>query len=159
MAFPFHCKVAEIAEKTPTLSLLAKRKTFMANILIVDPNEASLDMLQEFCTEEMHLTCQTAHNGQEALQILSEHLPDLVLSEIEMPNLNGFELLQRICRSTSSVPVVLMANSTAAYTWVDALQHGANGFFTKPLSLMMLSVELSRLLQEKRKDEIKPQAK
>ena len=122
----------------------------MANILIVDPNEDSLDMLQEFCTEEMHLTCQTTHDGQEALQILSEHPPDLVLSEIELPNLNGFELLQRIRSSKSPAPVVLMADDTAVYTWVDALQHGASGFFTKPLSLMMLSVELSRLLQEKR---------
>ena len=122
----------------------------MADISIVDPNEDSLDILQEFCTEEMHLDCQTAHNGQEALQILSEHPPDLVLSEIELPELNGFELLRRIRRSKSSVPVALMANSTAAYTWVDALNHGANGFFTKPLSLMMLGVELSRLLQERR---------
>ncbi len=122
----------------------------MANILIVDPNEDSLDMLQEFCTEEMRITCQTAHDGQEALQILLEHAPDLVLSEIELPDLNGFELVRRIRGSTSSMPVVFMVSGTAAYTWVDALNHGANGFFTKPLSLMMLSVELSRLLQEKR---------
>lgn len=122
----------------------------MANILIVDPSEASLDMLQEFCTEEMHFTCQTAHNGQEAQQILSKHPPDLVLSEIELPDLNGFELLRQIHRNTSSVPVVLMVNSTAAYTRVDAWEHGAEGFFTKPLSLMMLGVELSRLLQERR---------
>jgi len=122
----------------------------MANILIVDPNETSLEMLQDFCTEEMRLTCQTAHDEQEALQILSEDPPDLVLSEIELSDLNGFELVRRIRRSKSPVPVVLMADDTAAYTWMEVLQHGASGFFTKPLSLMMLSVELSRLLQEKR---------
>jgi CheY-like chemotaxis protein len=119
----------------------------MANILVVDPNEASLDMLQEFCTEEMHIDCRTTHNGQEALQILSEDPPDLVLSEIEMSDLDGFELVRRIREATPSVPVVLMADDTADYKWLDALERGAKDFFTKPLSLMMLKVELLRLLQ------------
>jgi len=118
--------------------------------LIVDPDQASLDLLQRFCTEEMHITCRTAHNGQEALQILSEDSPDLVLSEIELPDLDGLELLRRIRRSMSSVPVVLIANPTTGYTRVEALKWGAKGFFTKPLSLMMLNVELLRLLQQRR---------
>lgn len=118
----------------------------MSSILIVDPDQTSLDLLQKFCTEEMHITCRTAHNGQEALQILSEHPPDLVLSEIELPDVDGFELLRRV----RPVPVVLMANDTADYTRVDALKRGAKGFLAKPLSLMMLSVQLVRLLQQTR---------
>ena len=107
---------------------------------------AILEQAGRFCTEEMHLTCQTARNGLEALQILSEHPPDLVLSEIDLPDIDGFELVRRV----RLVPVVLMANPAAGHTRIEALKRGAKGFSAKPLSLMMLNVELARLLQHRR---------
>ena len=121
----------------------------MANILVVEPSPVFLDLLRKFCTEEMHMTCWTAHNGQEALQILSQNAPNIVLSEIELPDVNGLDLVRRIQKKNCAVPVALMANDKAGYTQEDALKSGAKEFFSRPLALMKLKIELLRLLSAK----------
>ena len=112
----------------------------MSSILIVDPDQILLDLLQGFCTEKGY-TARTARSGQEALQILSEHPPDLVLSEVELPDVDGFTLVRRMY----PVPVVLMSRDAAGCMRAEALRQGAEAFFAKPLSLMMLNVQLARL--------------
>jgi DNA-binding response OmpR family regulator len=116
----------------------------MSSILIVDSDEPTLKLLESFFREQMDLSCRTARSGGEAVQILSEQPADVVLSEIELPDMDGFELMERI----RPVPVVLMASGGRGYTKVDVLERGAKEFFSKPLSLMMVNVGLVRLLQQ-----------
>jgi DNA-binding response OmpR family regulator len=117
----------------------------MTDILIVDPDPLELELLRKFCTEELNFSCRTAQSGQEALDALERTPPDLVLSEIELPDLDGFGLVRQIHQVDGSLPVALMVKAGSEYARVEVLNQGAEELFTKPLSLMNLKIKLLQM--------------
>jgi two-component system KDP operon response regulator KdpE len=88
----------------------------------------------------------TAANGQEALEALSEHNPDLVILDVMMPVLDGFETLQRI-RQTSSVPIILLTARSGGQDKVRGLDRGADDYVTKPFDPDELAARVAALLR------------
>ena len=80
---------------------------------------------------------EVAEDGVEGGKALLEHTPDLVVSDVDMPFLSGFELLSlmRAEKETASIPVILLSGSSNDETMSDAMKLGAADFLTKPVTL------------------------
>lgn len=87
-----------------------------------------------------------AHNGLEALKKVREELPDLVLLDIMMPDMDGFETLRRI-REFSNVPVIMLTVKGEEEDKVRGLELGADDYVTKPFSPRELSSRIKALLR------------
>ncbi len=87
-----------------------------------------------------------AHNGLEALKKVREELPDLVLLDVMMPDMDGFETLRRI-REFSNVPVIMLTVKGEEEDKVRGLELGADDYVTKPFSPRELSSRIKALLR------------
>jgi CheY-like chemotaxis protein len=103
----------------------------MATVLIVD-DELPLRSLLAVVVREAGHTAMLAANGRQALELIGRQRPDLVLSDVMMPQVNGVALCRAIkqAAATASIPVILM--STAGTLWQGA---GADAFLAKPFDI------------------------
>jgi len=102
-------------------------------ILVVDDERSMREMLSILLEREGYEAVE-AKNGQEALQFFETSLFDLVISDIQMPGLNGIELLARIKQLAPEIPVLMITAFATAEQAVDAIKLGAFHYFTKPFN-------------------------
>ncbi len=112
-------------------------------ILIVDDNEMALQMLQYALTKAGHEVL-TAQNGRQALEILSEGQCRLVISDWEMPEMDGIELCREIRRSDfpAYIYIILLTSRDDTADTVEGLSAGADEFITKPFKPAELAVRV-----------------
>ena len=120
-----------------------------ARILAVDDTPQNLRLLEALLSRDGYEVV-TAASGDEALRAIAERPPDLVLLDILMPGMDGYELTRRLRASpdTSFLPVVLMTASMEQDR-VRALESGADDFIPKPVSQHELAVRVRSLLRIK----------
>lgn len=118
----------------------------MYNILIVDDEQSIRDSLTGILQDERY-NCVTASNGDEALTLLREEKPDLILLDIWMPGMDGLETLTRIRGFFPDQLVIMMSGHGTIETAVKATKLGAHDFIEKPLSLEKLLVTIQNALQ------------
>ena len=118
-------------------------------LLLVDDDAAVRWSLSETLAEEGH-EVRAAENAEQALAQLNEYAPDLILSDIRMPGLDGIELLKRVKQHAPSVDVVLMTAYDDMPTVVKAMREGAFNFLVKPLESKELSAVLQRAFADRR---------
>jgi len=118
-------------------------------VLIIDDDPAILSSLGE-ALDEMGCRTQRAGSAEEALAHLSTFGPDLVLSDIRMPGMDGIELLMLLRQRAPSIDVVLMTAYDDMQTVVRAMREGAFDFLVKPVQL----AELESVLERSRADRI-----
>lgn len=104
-----------------------------SRILVVDDERSMREMLSILLEREGYEAVE-ARNGQEALQLFEASLFDLVISDIQMPGINGIELLSRIKQLSPDVPVLMITAFATAEQAVDAIKLGAFHYFTKPFN-------------------------
>ena len=116
----------------------------MATILIVDDEGPVRNFLTMLLKDAGHHPLQAIH-GAEALSVVAENRPDLVITDIMMPVLNGTELCRQLKagENTRAIPVVLM--SSASVRAADRV--GADAFIAKPFDLTDMEALVQRLLQ------------
>jgi two-component system response regulator PilR (NtrC family) len=102
-------------------------------ILVVDDERSMREMLCILLEREGYEAVESK-NAEEALQLFETSLFDLVISDIQMPGLNGIELLGRIKRVAPEVPVLMITAFATAEQAVDAIKLGAFHYFTKPFN-------------------------
>ena len=107
----------------------------MATILIVDDYAVSLRLLNHILLRANHKPV-TASNGLQALDVLEQEPVDLVILDIDMPEINGIEVLRRIRADArfTTLPVIMLTASGDDEDRKQAEASGANGFLTKPTS-------------------------
>ena len=90
-----------------------------------------------------------AKNGEEALQMLKEDLPDLVVTDMMMPVMDGKKLCMNIKQniSTSHIPVIMLSAKTDSKDELDALKSGADDFMPKPFSMSVLVTKIQNMLR------------
>lgn len=117
----------------------------MATVLIVEDTHLN-QMLLEVMLRRMNHQVIFASDGFEALEKLEKFPVDLIISDINMPNMNGFELLERIRNHAyyHNMPFVMMTASTLQDNYRSAIDQGATAFLNYPFS----SFELSEVLDE-----------
>jgi two-component system, OmpR family, phosphate regulon response regulator PhoB len=115
-------------------------------ILVVDDDNDIRYLVQVLLTKMGHEVYQ-ASNGEGALEILSELIPHLVITDAVMPSMNGYELLKRlkVRPETSEIPVIML---TAAKDEIDGLTVHPDGYLAKPFSLFEFWEKVGRFLSE-----------
>ena len=109
-------------------------------ILAVDDEEALLKLLRVNLSLD-GFDVITASNGVSALELLEEYQPQLVILDIMMPGLNGFQVLESI-RQRSDIPVIMLTARGEVTTLKDALVLGADDYVTKPFSVLELTARI-----------------
>ena len=126
-----------------------------ARILIVDDNEINRDTLEGLC-ESLGHTSILAESGSEALHLIRFHpQPDLVLLDILMPEMNGYEVLQQIKTDTTlrSIPVIMISVVDEMETIVQCIGAGADDYLIKPFNAILLKARINACLTRKRFDD------
>jgi response regulator RpfG family c-di-GMP phosphodiesterase len=104
-----------------------------SNILIAEDSPTQAERLK-YLLEKRGCKAQIAENGEEALRIIESDAPDIVISDVVMPGMNGFELCRRVKSDPklAEIPVVLLTSLSDPTDIVKGLECGANNFITKP---------------------------
>lgn len=118
-------------------------------ILVVDDEANARTALAELLKEEGY-SVETAADGFKALSKFEEGHPDLILTDLKMPGMDGVELLQKVRQGDPDVEVVVMTAFGAVDTAVQAMRAGATDYLTKPLNMDELVLVLERALERRR---------
>lgn len=120
-------------------------------ILLVEDNKAIRTFIKETLQENYFIA--EAADGVSGFAYAVEHIPDLIISDVMMPEMDGLEFCSRIKSDmrTSHIPVVLLTAKTAVEHQISGLQTGANIYLTKPFSTTVLELTVQNLLQAREK--------
>jgi two-component system KDP operon response regulator KdpE len=102
-------------------------------ILVVDDETQITRVLRTSLSSHAY-DVRVANDGETALEIMKDWTPDLVITDLSMPNMDGLELTRRV-RATSSVPIVILSVRGEERTKVQALDAGADDYVTKPFGM------------------------
>lgn len=116
-------------------------------VLIVDDSDDFLTFMSEMLSE--HYKVRTAVNGKDALDKIAEHKPDIILSDVMMPEMDGNELCKRVKeeKTTSMIPFVMLTARLSTEHKIEGFTSGADAYITKPFDLDLLSVRIDNLIR------------
>ena len=117
----------------------------MSKILIVEDDRTLLDVLKYNLLKENY-TVATAVDGVQALEVARTEKPDLIILDVMLPELDGFEVC-RILRKEMTVPILMLTAKTEEIDKVVGLELGADDYLTKPFSLRELLARMRALLR------------
>ena len=117
----------------------------MTTILIVDDDNELTELLEEFLSEHK-LKTKVFHNPVKALDSLQASIPDLILLDIMMPEMDGFQVLRKI-RETLDVPVVMLTAKGEVSDKVVGLELGADDYLAKPFEPRELLARIQSILR------------
>ena len=121
------------------------------DVLLVDDNEQNLELLAAYL-EELGGTVRTAADGLEGLKAVEAAKPDIMLVDIMMPRMSGFQLCKKIKANpaTRHIPVVMVTALTEVSDVEHATECGADGFLSKPVSKVELLARVRALLAQRK---------
>ena len=134
---------------TETVKPKRQRKKTTYRIAVVDDDEEIRNFLKTELGDSYHVT--TYRDGKEALEAIVSELPDLVISDIVMPEIDGFSLLKRLKNNTktSHIPIVLLTSRHEQQTRLEGLEQGADAYIDKPFNLEELEVRVNGLIENR----------
>jgi len=116
-------------------------------VLIVDDEKSLRRLLKEALTEET-LEVYTAADGKEALQLVDELRPDLVLLDLILPDMNGIQVLKKIKKKYPEVLIIIMTAFGEIRSAVEAMRNQAYDYLTKPFDIEDLKLTIGRALEQ-----------
>jgi two-component system alkaline phosphatase synthesis response regulator PhoP len=133
-------------------------------VLVVDDNIDSITILRSIL-ETNGFAVRTAQSGRDALDLLAQEVPDVILLDVMMPEMSGLEVLERIKsnHATSRLPVILVTAKMQDEDVLTGYQFGADYYITKPctakqllygIGLVLGKVEASANQERREKDEL-----
>ncbi|WP_187263738.1 hybrid sensor histidine kinase/response regulator transcription factor [Pontibacter beigongshangensis] len=144
-----------VAEETPAEGSSAANNTLTSEtlplVLIVEDNHE----LRRFLADQLTLYYKVieAENGEEGFRKALQQLPDLVLSDVMMPEMDGIQLLDKLKNTleTSHIPVILLTAKTSVEHQIEGLNYGADYYITKPFQTDFLLATVKNLLHQRKK--------
>jgi adenylate cyclase len=120
-------------------------------ILVVDDNEMNRDMLQRRL-ERQNYQAVSAENGERALQMLREQAFDLVLLDVQMPKMNGYEVLEAVKsdHALKNTPIIMISAVDDLDSVVKCIELGAEDYLFKPFNPVLLKARVNASLERKR---------
>lgn len=119
----------------------------MQKILIVDDERSIRNTVKELLEMEEY-KCETAENGVLALDLCRNRQFDLVITDIKMPEMDGVELLEKLKREFSDLPVVMISGHGTIETAVECIKNGAFDFISKPIEMNRLLVTVRNAMDK-----------
>ncbi len=124
----------------------------MADILLIDDDDAVRQVLRRLLEREGH-GVRDAADGAAGLRLLDERRPDVVLTDVYMPEMDGIELLVAIQEAEPGLPVIVVSGggfASADFVLEDAAQLGADAILSKPFERSVVLDTIRRVLEERR---------
>ncbi|MBQ9063199.1 MAG: response regulator transcription factor [Eubacterium sp.] len=119
--------------------------TTKQKILIVDDDQNIAELISLYLTKEMYDN-QIANDGREALQLFKSFQPDLILLDIMLPGMDGYEVCREI-RHTSNVPIIMLSAKGEVFDKVLGLELGADDYIIKPFDSKELVARVKAVLR------------
>ncbi len=162
-AFVTESELMEVKEETPILSAMSLEEARLLQenpvenntstkekahtVLVVEDN----DELRTFLVQSLSENYQTleARDGQEGLDLALKEVPDIIVSDVTMPNMDGFEFCSLVKQheTTSHIPVIMLTAMASHMHQVGGLESGANIYLTKPFSVQLLELHIKNLIR------------
>lgn len=119
----------------------------MKHILIVDDNKTNLISAKNALADVYKVTAVTS--GEQALKFLDKNIPDLILLDINMPEMDGFEVMERIKKNVAcdNVPIIFLTADNDSATESRCLESGAQDFIAKPFVPAVMRSRIGRILE------------
>ena len=119
-------------------------------VLVVDDNQQNLELLQAYL-EDVDCQAIPARDGLEALEIIAKDPPDLILLDVMMPKMSGFEVCKRIKNDpkTSDIPVIMVTALNEFGDIERAIDSGTDDFLSKPVNKLELLTRIKTMLKLK----------
>lgn len=120
-------------------------------ILLVDDNRELRLFMYNSLIENYRVV--EAEDGVEALEVIRREMPDIVVTDLMMPNMDGIELIGNIRSdfSISHIPIIMLTAKHSPDERIKAMEYGADGYITKPFSIELLQARIDNLLTQRRK--------
>ena len=130
-------------EPSPTIESSAREK----RVLVADDNGIILKTVSKVLKSKNYITI-TAENGLEALRLASEKKPDLIITDLLMPKMDGITLIKKLKdqSSTRDIPIMMLTAKDEVDSEVEGIDAGADDYLTKPVNAKRLLARVSRLL-------------
>jgi len=134
----------ELKERAVNTSLLP-------SLLIIDDEQDTRSFLQEAFKSTYNIT--VAVDGEDGLKKLTEYQPQLVISDVMMPDLNGYQVCERIKSNpdTCHIPVILLTALDDEAGMIEGLELGADAYIKKPFSIKHLEIRVRKLIENKQR--------
>ncbi|NJM15981.1 MAG: response regulator [Bacteroidales bacterium] len=118
-------------------------------ILFVDDNKDIITYAQS-CLAPVYRVI-TGFNGKEALDKALKHVPDLIITDVMMPEMDGIEFTRKIKTSeiTRHIPVIILSARTATESQQEGFVEGATDYITKPFSMSLLELKIKNILADR----------
>lgn len=122
-----------------------------ALIMMVDDESITMEIMQSYLEDAGYQNFVLLEDPTQAIQSIEHHRPDLLLLDLVMPNINGFEILElvRNHEQFSHLPVIILTSSTEAETKIKALEGGASDFLAKPVDPSELKLRVRNTIAAK----------
>lgn len=136
--------------QAPHRAAPAVTPTSLPKILVVEDNDELRNYLKNTLAAEY--TIQACNNGKQALEVVRDYAPDLIISDIMMPEMRGDELCRILKQdiNTSHIPIVLLTALNNEQSIIEGLQTGADEYIVKPFNVGILRATIANLLQNRR---------
>jgi two-component system cell cycle response regulator len=130
------------------MNLKRETKTASQSILVVDDDVQVCDLLADALTYMGHKVV-TAGDGNEALEKLQDDSFGIIITDIDMPKMDGMELIKYVAKHREGVDIIAITGHVMKYRYTDMVAAGASDFITKPFGLNELEAKLSRIIRER----------
>ncbi len=136
----------EEEEEDYNITLESERLNQSVEILIVEDNAEIRQFVREFLTPEYKVI--EAENGRIGYEMALETVPDLIISDVMMPEMDGLEMIKRIKADqvTNHIPIILLTVNDHIENRIEGLKAGADSYITKPFNVEHLRVRIEKLL-------------
>lgn len=121
----------------------------MAKILVVDDEKDICKALSILLSKEGY-SVKEAYNGQEALELIKKEAFDLIMTDIKMEKMDGFELLRQVQKISPETPVIMMTAFASVGSAVEAMRAGAADYITKPFINDEIRLTVKRIIEGKK---------
>ena len=119
-------------------------------IMIVEDNIEILNYLRENLATDYDILA--AHHGQEALEIINNDIPDIIITDLMMPVMNGIELTQHLKESldTSHIPIIMLTAKSSMEEQIEGVDSGAEAYILKPFNMSYVRAVIGNLIKPKK---------
>jgi class 3 adenylate cyclase len=133
------------------VAVIPERSVERGNLLVVDDNRVNRLLIAR-ALEQLGHRVAFAENGRQALEMLRSHPADLVLLDIEMPEMNGYETLEALAADPKlrDIPVVMMSSVEDIESIARCVEMGAEDYLFKPVNAVLLRARVAASLEKKR---------
>jgi DNA-binding response OmpR family regulator len=123
----------------------------MAKILIVEDDSDLSDSLKQWLEQDHHV-CDVIGSGTEALEMLNYTKYDLLILDVQLPGMSGFDLLRKFRQNKGVAPVIMLTSRAEVESKLEGLDSGADDYLTKPFQPQELSARVRAQLRRQHQD-------